>query len=664
MVVTGHLTVRRPWSGSSVEAQAAPAAEVAAAGKSKLTFNPNVPAFGAPAPAAPTSVPMVGSSGLSAISAPVGNHMAQGHSMLPPPTPLMSMPSVASVASSADLSSLGQVQFNGDAEDEDEEAAAVVRNVFADAVCVPPPRVSTYGTLTLPSELSALYAAQAATIMASVPPSDAVVAALPKQYVRALPLDSDRARRRTTGSFGFLTSTIKVTCTRDGVTYAAKRVDGINAPKSALDRIRDSWRRVAAQPSIIALRSVFMAKAGPLPGSADSGSGLALFFEHDFVPGAVSLHSRLLSGEAERQQSVPEPTLWSWASQLALAVNSAHSVGLAFRCISPRHVLLSEFQRVRISCAGVVDVLEMESPATLQAQQADDIRHFGELFLQVSCRQELPSSAVRPEGEIAKLLQQCKEHYSEQWHSLLVKLLNAECVASELLTLLAPSMAVTLSQTLALNDTLHGALGVTHASSRLLRSVVKLSQVTERPEHCGDPSWAETGERYSLKLFRDFVFHQVDEQGRPVLDVGHVVESLTRLDVADGTPVMLSSRDGENLLVASYATLARNLNAAYNDLASSQGGPSVDAMAAAAGEEARAARRRERAAMHNLHGAAPASGMQSGGGMGYHPPQQQAQGHTSQASFMSMGQAPSGFAQPAQYNASRRFNAGAAAFTG
>jgi len=569
------------------------------------------------------------------------------------------MPSVESSVSAADLSSLGTVRFNGDEEEAGEEGQHV-KNVFVDAIAVPPPRVSTYGTLTLPSELAALYAAQAATVMASVPPSDAVVAALPKQYVRVLPLDSDRARRRTTGSFGFLTSTLKVTCTRDGVTYAAKRVDGINAPKSALDRICQNWRRVAAQPSIVALRNVFMAKAGPLPGSADSGSGMALFFEHDFVPGAVSLHHRLMAGTAERQP-VPEPTLWSWAGQLALAVNSAHSVGLAFRCISPQHVLLSEFQRVRISCAGVVDVLEMESPATLQMQQKDDMRKFGELFLQASCRTELPARGAPADDEVAKLLEQCKQQYSQQWYDLLVTLLKAECGASELMGLLAPSMAVTLSQTLALNDTLHGALGVTHASSRLLRTIVKLSQVTERPEHCGDPSWAETGERYSLKLFRDFVFHQVDEQGRPVLDVGHVVESLSRLDVADGTPVMLSSRDGENLLVASYATLAKNLNAAYNDLATSQGGPSVEAMAAAASEEARAARRRERAAMHNLHGAQPGS-MPSAGGMSFHAPPQQAS--LGQNSFMAMNQGASGFAQQAKFGAGGRFNAGAPAFTG
>lgn len=38
------------------------------------------------------------------------------------------------------------------------------------------------------------------------------------------------------------------------------------------------------------------------------------------------------------------------------------------------------------------------------------------------------------------------------------------------------------------------------------------------------------GDRYLLKLFRDFVLHQVQEDGTPVLDWGHVVECLNKLD--------------------------------------------------------------------------------------------------------------------------------------
>ncbi len=45
-----------------------------------------------------------------------------------------------------------------------------------------------------------------------------------------------------------------------------------------------------------------------------------------------------------------------------------------------------------------------------------------------------------------------------------------------------------------------------------------------------DPSWSETGDRYILKLFRDYVFHQVTEDGHPWVDLSHVVYSLNKLE--------------------------------------------------------------------------------------------------------------------------------------
>ena len=52
-------------------------------------------------------------------------------------------------------------------------------------------------------------------------------------------------------------------------------------------------------------------------------------------------------------------------------------------------------------------------------------------------------------------------------------------------------------------------LGREADNGRLLRLVIKLGMVNERPSYDGDPGWSETGDCYLLKLFRDFVFHQV-----------------------------------------------------------------------------------------------------------------------------------------------------------
>lgn len=45
-----------------------------------------------------------------------------------------------------------------------------------------------------------------------------------------------------------------------------------------------------------------------------------------------------------------------------------------------------------------------------------------------------------------------------------------------------------------------------------------------------DGTWSETGDRYMLKLFRDYLFHSVTEEGIPWLDHAHIVQCLNKLD--------------------------------------------------------------------------------------------------------------------------------------
>ena len=49
-----------------------------------------------------------------------------------------------------------------------------------------------------------------------------------------------------------------------------------------------------------------------------------------------------------------------------------------------------------------------------------------------------------------------------------------------------------------------------------------------------DPNWAETGDRYLLKLFRDYLFHQVTPEGAPWVDLAHVVQSLNKVHGSRG----------------------------------------------------------------------------------------------------------------------------------
>ena len=81
-----------------------------------------------------------------------------------------------------------------------------------------------------------------------------------------------------------------------------------------------------------------------------------------------------------------------------------------------------------------------------------------------------------------------------------------------------------------------------------------------------DPSWSETGDKYLLKLFRDYMFHQVDENGDPILNLAHVLQCLNKLDAGNSEKITLMSRDELSCLVVSYKDLRQCLEEAFSEL--------------------------------------------------------------------------------------------------
>lgn len=117
-------------------------------------------------------------------------------------------------------------------------------------------------------------------------------------------------------------------------------------------------------------------------------------------------------------------------------------------------------------------------------------------------------------------------------------------------------------------------------NGRLVRLLSKFGFIDERPEFARDPRWSETGDRYIIKLFRDYVFHQADEQGRPVINLSHVLTCLNKvyahplcpasllthasqLDAGVDERIMLVSRDEQSCLVVSYRDIKACMESAF-----------------------------------------------------------------------------------------------------
>ncbi len=110
-------------------------------------------------------------------------------------------------------------------------------------------------------------------------------------------------------------------------------------------------------------------------------------------------------------------------------------------------------------------------------------------------------------------------------------------------------------------------------NGRLFRLLCKMGTMNERPEFNGDLSWAETGDRYLLKLYRDYLFHQVTSDSAPWIDMAHIVQSLNKLDSGVPEKVTLMSRDEQNILVVSYADLKRCFETTFEEIQHSQSAP-------------------------------------------------------------------------------------------
>ena len=221
------------------------------------------------------------------------------------------------------------------------------------------------------------------------------------------------------------------------------------------------------------------------------------------------------------------------------------------RVVDPAHIILTSGTNARFSCVGVLDVLEFESRKSVDGLQQEDLIKIGRVVLSLATR------AVISHKNTDEALMLVKQHYSADLLRIATGLLAGKANITQVCNALSDRIHDELDTALAASDALHSHLRNEYENGRLLRLLFKLNTMVERPDHAFAPQWSETGDRYVLKLFRDYIFHQCDVEGLPSLDAGHVLTALNKLDTGDTEEIVLSSRDGKDLLVVTYADVQR-----------------------------------------------------------------------------------------------------------
>jgi len=395
-------------------------------------------------------------------------------------------------------------------------------------------------------------------------PNDPRHKAIPAPYVNGYVLDQEAQQRRS--SFGYPMSVFRVQSREDGHLYCLRRFDNVRSVSPRIAAVvSELWTKAVANTL---RRTRVVDHAGLVRFHRCFMAHRAVFFVHHYHAGARTLRQRFF--HIVRPTPLNEAMIWSVCVQLSSAIRTVHSAKLACRTIQLNHIL-SNIQgshiRVYINCIGVVDTLEFETRKTVQELQATDMRDFGYILLSLATATEVNR------GTDPNTIRRCDmfvtQNYSRELSNLIVQLLIPTKPPPTIIDVSQAIASYTyeeLDQSMMIGDRLGHTLMVEFDASRAMRLLTKLGFVNERPEFGMNRRWTESGDGFVLKLFRDYVFHQADGAGNPIMDLGHVVTCLNKVDAGDEERILLTARDAKTVLVVSYADIAQSLERAYGEL--------------------------------------------------------------------------------------------------
>jgi PAB-dependent poly(A)-specific ribonuclease subunit 3 len=300
----------------------------------------------------------------------------------------------------------------------------------------------------------------------------------------------------------------------------------------------------------------------------------SLIFVTDYFPLSKTLVEHHFTSTnrygARVSSTIPEKTLWGYIVQIANAIKAVHTANLAVRCLDPSKVILSDKNRIRLNACAILDVVHFDAQRPLADLQQEDIILFGRLILSVATNNLSPNINLTTALEALSRTYTIELRETITW--LLTKAQPPETKSiNDFILGISTHIMSAFDSSLHAMDTQTSELTRELENGRLVRLLAKLGTINERQEYEGDRQWSENGERYMLKLFRDYTFHQVDADGRPVVDLAHIVRCLNKLDAGVEEKICLTSRDDQTSFVVTYRELKKVVNAAFADLQKSPG---------------------------------------------------------------------------------------------
>lgn len=389
----------------------------------------------------------------------------------------------------------------------------------------------------------------------------------------------DTTNRKNASSFNYPSWMYKAKSSRNGRHYALRRLEGtipgvlhpvpIDTDRgisgyrltneNAVLTVMKDWKRIK-NANIVSVHEIFTTRE-----FGDS----SLMFVFDFHPLSKTLQEQHLQHPTgprfSKAGAISEEVLWSYICQITSALKTIHTNKLAARCLDLSKIILTDKNRIRLAACSILDVVHYEANTkSIQELQQEDLVKFGKVMLALSTT--TPISHLN----ISAAIETVGTKYSAALKEAIAWLLSpgpAESKTIEsFISGISTHMIKYFDYALQDRDESYSQLSKELENGRIARILLKLGTINERGDFAGTPNWSETGDRFQLKLYRDYVFHQQDADGKPSLSLGHMINSLNKLDAGIDEPVILSTRDNETVFIPTYRELRTMFDRCFNEL--------------------------------------------------------------------------------------------------
>lgn len=362
----------------------------------------------------------------------------------------------------------------------------------------------------------------------------------------------------STKSFGYTSIVYKCMSNTDGRLYAMRRLQNVPISSASVLNSVKKWKKLNCS-NVVKIHEVFTSRAF-------NDNSLVLIY--DYYPMSLNLmENHFMSLPGKNPELITEDCLWNYTIQLLNAITEASKLSLTIGELNPSKIIITNKGRIRLSAVAIKDIIKdvknsLNNTGAVakkeEPPESSDLLELGKLIFFLAKSTTL---IQEPSDDPAKIVAQLK--YSSAFKDALLYLLSGSPTIEEFQRLVAP-MILKLADGLqnscdAMESTLMGEL----ENARLVRLFAKLDFISERPEMVKDGSWSETGERYPIKLFKDYVFHQIDDNGNPVVDLTHVINCLNKLDAGVDENLLLVSPDEMTCLIMSYKELKELINKTF-----------------------------------------------------------------------------------------------------